>query len=180
MLYSSVREKVFEDKEYKEFYFDFKTMTLKFQKRLVKFLLTKEIFNQMSSILAKEPIEQKIKTIKIYRLVEIPINTISTYRKAKKPYFLFKMEEKYFITEIPKNFNFFAYDIIGEHLCSPKGEVCHRLSAAIDDEGGCQKVRDRLKNKRIEKYPWIKMGYETLHTKNDVFVVLECNHFSMK
>ena len=67
------------------------------------------------------------------------------------------------------------------HLCAS----CKRCSAAPDQDGGCQKIRDIMLDggmskeatvkaaKRIEKYPFIRAGYQT----NSAFLVFSCNQY---
>ena len=61
-------------------------------------------------------------------------------------------------------------------MCNTGRIVCSRLSAESDEYGGCEKVRD-FSSAGIEKYPWIRQGYETFATKYDCFVVTQCDHF---
>ena len=65
------------------------------------------------------------------------------------------------------------------HYCAAAGKECARLSAASDECGGCAKVRDRGNLKRIERYPWITDGYQTLNMRNPVFFVSNCDHYAL-
>ena len=58
-------------------------------------------------------------------------------------------------------------------------DICYRLSAASDEEGGCAKVRDSYPDRCIENYPWIREGYQISNTVpgHNVFVVVRCEHF---
>lgn len=97
-------------------------------------------------------------------------------RKEGVPVFVLKIGNKLFYTKIHKMFN--TAGILGNvHMCSVNSITCARLSAASDANGGCQKVRDIGKAKRIEKYDFILLGYEFANVKNDCLVVGVCKNF---
>jgi len=107
-----------------------------------------------------------------FPLKEVTIGELYIARCGKIPGFVLKEGERYFYTKIPAKLNFVSLSI-GEHKC---GKECLHLSALSDEEGGCEKVRD-IRNKMIEKYPFIVRGYETFNTKHDSFRVLECKNY---
>ena len=71
------------------------------------------------------------------------------------------------------------------HLCSS----CKRCAAKPEKDGGCSKVLDRfpqrnvqehrrwsLRHSRVEKYSFIKLGYEKFNY-DECFWVIECSNF---
>ena len=96
-------------------------------------------------------------------------------RESELPIFILKVGENLFFTFVEKNY--ISSGILGNiHNCSSGGATCcERLSAASDDNGGCQKVRDI--KKRIENYNFVKLGYEVVNTENDCTIIGICNHF---
>jgi len=127
-----------------------------------------------------------------YPLREVTPRELFLLRTSGKPGFVLKQEGKYYYTTIPKQLTFHSREISGEHMCSRNGKVCSRLSAAEDCNGGCGKVRDLdplayINNKkfheavrlsaRIEKYPFIRSGYESFNTPTNSLVVLSCDNY---
>lgn len=110
-----------------------------------------------------------------WKLIEVSPEEIKKFRQKKVPLFILKRPHKFLLSEIPESFSLMATNLCGRHIC---GIPCNRLSPAPDERGGCAKVRDRLSNKNIEKYPWIRLGYETSGTQQDVFEVMNCTHFA--
>lgn len=106
------------------------------------------------------------------KLIEITLEELVKLRMGSFPFLVLKNDGKFYFSEVERNFNP-SFDSIGIHMCSYGSTVCHRLSAATDENGGCAKVRDRL---GIEMYPWISDGIETVNTQNDSFIVLSCLH----
>lgn len=121
--------------------------------------------------------DEKIEKVS-FNLSEISPKEIEKHRKGGKPTFFLKMNDKYYFTEIPESLTFENSKLLGVHRCAFAGHECQRLSAAKEENGGCKKVRDRVK--RIERYPWIKIGYETANTIFDCFIVIECSHYEHK
>ena len=120
-------------------------------------------------------IKREVKKSLKFTLREISIEDLQKLREMRIPSFVLKEKGILYHSEIPDDINFI--EILGVntvHLCA-EGRTCARLSAAKEDQGGCEKVRD--KSTGIEKYPWIYSGYESFATKRDVFVVTECSHF---
>lgn len=115
-----------------------------------------------------------------FPLHEVDLKELRKVRESGSPFFLMKDSGRYYVTtEIPKNLVYNSSDIMMlHHMCSHGGSnVCARLTAASDKDGGCAKVRDSGKSKRIEKYPWIEKGFEICNTKNDAFIVCDCKHY---
>lgn len=130
--------------------------------------------NNPSKILSKNLIDEKIEFL-IFPLTEVTIEDLYTYRKKGISSFVLKINDTLYYTKIPKEMNFISSDILGEHKCAIVKHECNRLSPASDEEGGCEKVRNF--SKYIERYPWIKKGYETFNTRHDSFAVIECLHY---
>ena len=125
-------------------------------------------------VLSRQRISEEVEESN-FHLEEISEKKLKKLRKEEKPSFVLKMAGKYFHTEVPKNISFISADILGDHQCAVYGNGCKHLLALPEKEGGCKKVLDRWK--RLEKYPWITIGYETFSTNHDVFVVVQCEHY---
>jgi len=126
---------------------------------------------QKKNVEVKEKIigEPKKEVLKIpIRRVLAP--EIAALRVSGKPGFLLKKGDDLFYAEIKKHGDIEClFDM--PHKCA---DHCKHLSAASDENGGCAKIRN--KDTYIERYPWIRLGYETFNTKDDVFVIAICNH----
>lgn len=124
----------------------------------------------------KKILNTKTETLKS-ELSPINSNDIEALRNNKdNAYFLLKCEGKFFVAKIPKDASLMSCRILGHHKCASIGEECKRLSAASDEDGGCKKVRNRVK--RLEDYPWIISGYQTIGCKYDnTFVVVNCLNY---
>lgn len=146
---------------------------LRVDKARVTYNVTREfdLEKGSSSILSKQPLEEQIEHMCL-EFVEVTPKELAYYRRKKIPSFVLKAGDKLYYTTIPKNITFLGTDILGSHMC---GQQCCHLSPVSDEEGGCAKVRNYATF--IEKYPWIKKGYETFGTRVDSFVVVECSHY---
>ena len=140
-------------------------------RKYLPYVFTEQGIAMLSALLKSD---EKIEKVS-FNLSEISPKEIEKHRKGGKPTFFLKMNDKYYFTEIPESLTFENSKLLGVHRCAFAGHECQRLSAAKDEKGGCKKVRDRVK--RIERYPWIKVGYETFNTKYDCFIVIECSHY---
>ena len=125
--------------------------------------------------LCRLKLDEKVEKLKTFHLTEISVTTLNKYRKKGIPSFLLKIDGKLYHTEIPETLSFENAKLLGAHRCALVWHECQRLLATSDENGGCKKVRDRVK--RIERYPWITVGYETFNTKHDCFIVIECSHY---
>lgn len=139
-------------------------------------------------LLGDEAIEQKVSRYE-YPLKEIAERDIAKLRMSGKPVFLLKINGRYYRAFISKRLHLLAHDLIGDHMC----KYCDKAIATSDECGGCQKVRDRDFNeclsadvtkrkamqdsKRIEKYPFIKAGYESFGVNQETFMVAECDNY---
>ena len=110
-----------------------------------------------------------------FALKEVSAEELLKFRKAKIASFVLKLNDKLYHTKIPANISFSECYFLGMHKCAAQGQECKRLSAATDENGGCEKVRNNCS--RIERYPWITKGYETFCTKYNSLIVIECDHF---
>ena len=115
-----------------------------------------------------------ISSKKVLDLREITLAELQKFRSSEVPGFVLKSNNNYYYSDaINSSLREFGFS---NHKCATSnGTVCHRLSAALDEEGGCAKVRGF--STHIENFPFITYGYETFNTKNDVFIVLNCYHF---
>lgn len=150
---------------------------LKEQKITTTFELTTEIDPQTDKpckVLPKKQIDQKVEVLRSFELFEVEPESLLVYRKNGIPSFVLKIDGKFFYAAIPNDLNFVSSALLGTHMCAAAGNECRRLSAASDEQGGCEKVRNR--SNYIERYDFITTGYETFNTKRDSFVVINCTH----
>lgn len=110
-----------------------------------------------------------------FDLIEVSPEELAKYRDDGIPSFVLKVDSKLYYTSIPRNISFIDSNILGTHQCAIAGRECNRLSAACDEDGGCEKVREQ--HKRIEEYSFITMGYQTFNTIHDFLKVVECSHY---
>lgn len=156
--------------------------TLRVERVTTTFEVVKELHpetNRPSKVVSSQPIDEKVEPLS-FPLIEVTPEALADYRKKGVPSFVLKIDGKLYYSAIPDNISFMNSTILGAHQCALTksgfgGYGCHRLSAASDENGGCEKVRNR--STYIEKYPWITTGYETFNTKLDSFVVANCLHF---
>lgn len=131
------------------------------------------ITNRALKVVSKRQIDAKVEHLS-FPLIEVEPETLTDYRRKRVPSFVLKVNGKFFYSKIQSDINLVSSTILGAHRCASIDSVCNRLSAATDEEGGCEKVRDS--SNHIERYPWITMGYETFNTKYDTFLVVQCLH----
>lgn len=100
---------------------------------------------------------------------EISLEQLKRIRESTLPALILKMDERFFFCKVPYDLDIFSSDAGGKHQCAD----CNRCSAASDEDGGCQKVRE-LKNRRIENYNFVTKALQTVHTKHDTIRILGC------
>ena len=135
---------------------------------------TLEVEKITTTVIGNKRLNEVVEPISI-DLKEISPEEIDVFRSKGISSFVLKVEGKFYYASIPNNINFIGSTILGSHRCSTAGHECHRLSAASDEDGGCEKVRDS--QKKIEVYHWITKGYQTFNTKHDFLKVVECSHY---
>lgn len=134
--------------------------------------------------------EQEIKEVD-YNLVPIKPEELLQKRLVykNKAMIIFNINGKLFYTDVPKDIKTMSSDNfgLGCHLCYK----CKHASAASNEKGGCAKVRDLFASEdkndpnrwlmpnvaMLEKYKFITLGFESVATKDEVFVVCECANF---
>ena len=126
---------------------------------------------------------------RIYKLYETTAEEIQHRRLMKEPTFVVMAEKKLYMSAVNMDFPRLVKNLEEkEHLCPS----CRYCGASVH---GCIKVRDCSEelyiregyifseaiklSKRIEKYPFIKFGYEVfgIVKENEVFSVDECDNF---
>ena len=146
---------------------------LRMEKVTTTFRVTRELHPKTKNpmgILTKDEVKREVEHLS-FELKKVSEEELASYRIKKVPSFVAKVDGEIFYTKIPKSISFVYAKMMGTHQCG----FCNRLSAASDKEGGCAKVRNRSRG--IEKYPWIKTGYETFGTRQDSFVVINCERY---
>lgn len=118
-------------------------------------------------------------------LKKVTESELLKYRHGKKPGLAFVVDGNIYYSPLDKTTKL---ELV-KHKCCSDGDVCRHLSALPDELGGCPKVRDlcidslngRFTNlkeaKRIEKYDFITLGYETFNIEFSQLVVLNCSHY---
>ena len=151
---------------------------LKAEKFTTTFEIKRELYQkdnqQQSKLIYRHKLGEIVEPMS-FNLVEVTSKELSVYRKSGISSFVLKVDGKLYYTSIPDNISFVSSPILGAHRCAVVGHECKRLSAASDEHGGCEKVRNR--STHIENYPWITTGYETFNTNHDSFVVVNCLHY---
>lgn len=125
-------------------------------------------------MLERKLVDEIIKHLE-FALTEITVEELKEFRRNGIPSFVLKKDGKFYYARIPREMNFFSMDIFGEHQCALQKQGCRHLSAASDENGGCAKVRNHATY--IERYDWIKSGFETFNTNRDAFLVANCLHY---
>lgn len=148
------------------------TELLRINRSITIFEAIRDEFN--NKLISRKIIGEKIEPLE-FELTEVTEKELEYYRLNEIPSFVLKIDGKLLYTSIPDDINFLMSDMLGNHKCAHKNKTCKRLSAASDENGGCQKVRNT--SRCIEKYPWITVGYESFNTKVDAFVVIECQKY---
>lgn len=146
---------------------------LRMEKVTTTFKVTRELHPKTKNpmgILTKDEVKREVEHLS-FELKKVSKKELASYRAEDVPSFVAKVDEEFYHTTIPGTISFVSAKMMGTHKCG----FCNRLSAASDRDGGCAKVRNR--SKCIEKYPWIKKGYETFNTRQDSFVVVECERY---
>ena len=142
---------------------------------------------KLGDIVLKEVTKQEIYEIRKKRI------------KSKKSGIIIKIDNSfYFCDATLENMNIlFNIPEFEWHCCnrgcetltkgwsSKKDTTCKHLIANLQEEGGCPKVLDRFYSynnkelktaKRIEKYDFIKYGYEIIGLKEELCVI-ECKNY---
>lgn len=121
-------------------------------------------------------------------LSKIDVDSLFEARASGEPGFVLKCGSALYYTQISKKARFFSTSNLGTHLCGR----CKKMSALSDCQGGCRKVRDvsivyanssnkalLRRSKRIEKYKFITLGFESFNTTQDAFIVLKCQNYGL-
>ncbi len=125
---------------------------------------------------------------KDYPLKQISEEELLKVRCSYTPFFVYKENNSLYASKIPKSLRFLNIGDSCGHIC----QRCNRVLHYNNSEQGCPKIQDRfltesqhssgiiekiLDAKRIEKYPFIVNGYESINTRAESFVVTKCNRF---
>ena len=106
---------------------------------------------------------------------EVTVKELQKLRRKGIPYLVIKKEGRFFYTKVNKRFSLPPVSS-REHLCASSSiDICNRLNAKPVKKGGCEKVKDG-KDAHIEKYEYIRTGYETVNTEKSVFIVMKCDY----
>lgn len=114
-----------------------------------------------------------------YPLTPVTVAEITVIRKKRKPFFVYKKDEKLWGTPVPRALSLIGTTaILGAHMCSYADNVCEYLSAGNDSEG-CPKAKNAACC-GIENFEFINEGFETLYTRPESLLVLKCCNFKKK
>lgn len=120
----------------------------------------------------KRLLHEEIKPLS-FPLIPVTADQVAMCREKGISSFVYKLNGDLFWAKIPNNIAFISSDLLGgTHKCAVSGNVCQHATAASDEAGGCEKVRNG--SCYIERYDWIPTGYETFNTKHDSFLVVRC------
>ena len=125
-----------------------------------------------------------------YKFRRITEEELLKIRKSGIPSFILKVGKRLYYTSVPKSFSINSnFTEIGRHMCA----WCNRCRAIDESMGGCQKVSDCsidvyqsevgnlreaiLMSKRIEKYDFVKYGFETFNVSVEVLAVIKCKNY---
>lgn len=116
---------------------------------------------------------------KPYPLSPVSVAEVTAIRKKKKPFFLYKHGEELWGTPVPRALSLIGTTpLLGAHKCSYADNVCEYLSAGSKD-GGCPKAQSAACS-CIERFEFINEGFETICTRPESFLVLNCEKFKKK
>ena len=130
--------------------------------------------NQSPRHVSKKQISKKVEILD-FSLTEVTSHELADFRKNGDPFVVYKKDGRFYYSKIPADLNLDFPSGTYKHNCAIVGHECSRLSAASDENGGCEKVRQNSVG--IELYPWITEGIESSNTLHDSFLVLACSHF---
>ncbi len=122
-----------------------------------------------------------------FPLRKVEKKEILQLRYSGRPGFILKLGDDLYYGDITADVRIYNnLENFEKHMCA----TCNRCRAASDNMGGCQKVRDILpddsamskkkkiaEDKRIEKYDFVKIGYETFNCKAEVLGIVKCTHY---
>ena len=162
-------------KSFTDVFFDEKTLTLKATKTVSKYdIMISIAFDGTERTVSKTLIDKASEDVS-FKLEQTNRADLLEYRKNRESCLVYKVQKDVYYCKIPPEMTFFPQESFGKHVCSLLKDVCFRLSAKSDDEGGCAKVRNRARG--IEYYSWITKGFETFGTHKNVFIVCACKHY---
>ena len=138
---------------------------------------TKEYFSGLGFPKKRTTYKRVLKRETLNRSEEFPLREVTKeelkeLRRSGQPGFVLKEDDKYYYAEIKYNTRLLSRCMLSGHKC----ELCKRLSAAADCDGGCAKVREGCRG--IERYKWITSGYESFNVyEGGVFIVEYCDRY---
>ena len=137
-------------------------------------------YGQMKKSIQNEVvIDSHEKVLEKYKLYPVTIEELKEIRKYPDPIFILKDGDNFYYAIIDSKLHLAKYNIFGkdyEHICAPSnGKLCKRFSPMPESKGGCSKVWN--KPEIIERYPFIKLGYETINTDNNILCVCQCDNY---
>jgi len=157
---------------------------LEADKRLVKEKETREIevtniVSELPNGSTKNEKHEKVLKTRVTNVAEIPLRKVTIkeiveLRNSGVPGFIFKKEDTLFYSQMDSKKRVLIQSLFTDveiHKCA---DYCKHLSAACDEKGGCEKVRNKATF--IERYDWIKLGCEVFNTNYDMLYVARCSH----
>lgn len=144
--------------------------------------------------------EVELVETQILKFEEATQEEIVAKRCQKEPGIIMVYFGQLFFTKAPK---YIKISRISEIYSNHKCAQCIRLSAKSDEQGGCQKVRDWpikfipniivdqeseqgearitkrdiINSMRIEKYPFVTFGMESINTNNPELLIAVCENY---
>ena len=123
---------------------------------------------------------------------------IEELRETHDLIFILKLEDEFYYVPLPcpELSKLLSHSVFERNVCSygneecerKKDMTCNRLLAASDVNGGCAMVRDIFRScyrgnditvaeKQIEKYDFIKYGFQYCGYASESLIVIECRNY---
>lgn len=122
----------------------------------------------------KIPISRDTQLLKKIPLSPVTLEEIAILRQRLDSGLIYKNESAYYYVQIPSNLKISGY-LLGRHTCSSAGVDCARIYALPESQGGCSRVLNR--DPKIECFPWIRRGFQTIHCSENSFFIAKCDHY---
>ena len=137
-----------------------------------KKLIVETVRNNNQEIINSNEISSELLSTENFHLEAVSKTVLKNLRLSGSPILVYKIEDQYYVAFINKKIQLLksAVGSLKSHLCPN----CKRFSAACDPKG-CLKVRDEFLF--IERYPFIRTGYQVVNAPQNVFVVQNCSNF---
>ena len=112
--------------------------------------------------------------LKNLEMRQVTITELASLREKNRPGIAIKIKEQLYYAPLSKLKIISNSDVLcKKHECSSGNYVCKKL-IALPEPFGCTHILFPTYN--IELLPFIVSGYQTINTKRNIFVVIECKN----